>query len=158
MQFQPGDIIFYPTTGEFKHDVFAKLQRWAGEMGDVKGPGFTHVGMISTEPDLIIDMKWPRPSFRFVVDDMRPKLVMRATCPHDFKLRAIYWAYFHINDHYSFWEMLWGNVGAMKAYKFCSGWVDRAYKEAGFPLTKMTDWIVSPNELASSKKLVRVLE
>lgn len=156
MIYQPGDIIFYPTDGSWKRNIFAKLQQWGNEMGDVKGPGFTHVGMVASDPDLMIDMKWPRPRFSFLVDDQRPKIVMRPSCEREFKLRAIYWCYFHINDHYSFWEMLWGNFGAVKSYKFCSGWVDRAYKEAGFALTPTCDWVVSPNELASSEKLVIV--
>lgn len=155
MNYQPGDIIFYPNTGQLKYAVFAKLQEWANEMGSAPAPGFTHVGMISTEPDLMIDMRWPRPKFSFIADDMRPKVVMRPLCERDTKLRAVYWFYFNIGEHYSFWDMFLGNFGATRSYKFCSGMVDRAYREAGYPLTKK-DWIVSPNELYSSEKLVRV--
>lgn len=154
MELKPGDIIFYPNDGAWKHNIFAKIQSWAKEMGKMSpDTSMTHVGMVSTEPDLMIDMRWPRPTFRFIADDMRKKIVMRAKCDDIIKIRAIYWFYFHIGEHYSFIDMFLGNFGITKAYKFCSGMVDRAYKEAGFPLTPSCDWIVSPNELISSDKL-----
>lgn len=152
-QLRPGDIIFYPNDGSWRRNIFALMQEWAGEMGKMtKETSFTHVGMVSTEPDLMIDMKWPRPRFSFIADDQRKRIVMRPRCDDKFKLRAIYWFYFNMDTHYSFLDMLLGNFGITRSYKFCSGMVDRAYKEAGFDLTRK-DWIVSPNELASSDKL-----
>lgn len=151
---KPGDIIFYPNDGIWKHNIFAKLQEWANEMGKMsKETSMTHVGMVSTESDLMIDMKWPRPRFSFIAADQRKRIVMRPRCGDDIKLRAIYWFYFNIDTRYSFLDMFLGNFGITKAYKFCSGMVDKAYKEAGFPLTKTEDWIISPNELISSDKL-----
>ena len=151
---KPGDIIFYPDDGEWKHHIFALMQKWAGEMGKLDGTvTFTHVGMVSTEPDLMIDMKWPRPRFSFIADDQRKRIVMRPRCGEDIKTRAIYWFYFNIDTRYSFLDMVLGNLGLLRSYKFCSGMVDRAFKEAGFAITPMDDRIVSPNELASSDKL-----
>jgi len=153
-ELKAGDIIFYPNDGSWQRTIFAKMQEWANEMGSLsKDVSFTHVGMVSTEPDLMIDMKWPRPRFSFIADDQRRRIVMRPKCDEMYKLRAIYWFYFNMDKHYSFWDMILGNFGITKAYKFCSGMVDRAYKEAGFPLTGMMDWLVSPNELASSDKI-----
>lgn len=152
-QLKPGDIIFYPDDGSLRRTMFTKLQMMAGEMGKMsKETSMTHVGMVSTEPDLMIDMKWPRPHFSFIADDQRKRIVMRPRCGDEFKMRAIYWFYFNIGTHYSFLDMLLGNFGIVKSYKFCSGMVDRAYREAGFPLTA-NDWVVSPNELISSDKL-----
>lgn len=147
---KPGDLIFYPDDGAWKHRFFSWLQRLGGEMGKVQYPGYTHVAMISTEPDLIVQMHWPRPGFEFVADDMRPKVIYRPMCSDAVKMRAIYWCYMNIGDHYSFFNMLMGKLGLAKCYKVCSGWVDTAYKEAGFPLTPESDKLVSPNELASS--------
>lgn len=153
-ELKPGDIIFYPNDGTWKRNIFAKLQEWAGEMGEMsRDTSMTHVGMVSTEPDLMIDMKWPRPHFSFIADDQRKRIVMRPRCGEDIKTRAIYWFYFNIDKHYSFLDMALGNLGYAKSYKFCSGMVDRAFKEAGFPLTAVDDHIVSPNELVSSDKM-----
>lgn len=154
MTLKPGDIVFFPDDGSLKRTIFTKFQVWANEMGKMsKETSMTHVGLISTEPDLMIDMRWPSPKFSFFADDQRKKVVMRPKCSDDVKTRAIYWFYFNIDTHYSFWDMALGNFGITKAYKFCSGMVDKAYKEAGFPLTGTSDWIVSPNELVSSDKL-----
>jgi len=150
---KPGDIVFYPDTGKFKHKIFTWLQKLGNEMGDMEELSFTHVGMISTEPDLMIEMKWPRPSFSFFGDDMRPKVIMRPKCGDEYKIRAIYWCYFNINERYSFLNMLFGKFGLTKAHKVCSAWVDMAYKMAGYPLTCESDSLVSPNELASSGSL-----
>jgi hypothetical protein len=159
MSVQPGDLIFYVDTGDsWKHSIFSWLQKIGGEMGGLReGPmSFTHVAMISTEPDLIVELKWPRPKFRLFADDMRKKVIMRPKCPNDVKIRAIYWCYFNIDTKYSFLSMLLGKFGLQKAYKVCSGWLDMAYKEAGYSLSKDGDKLVSPNELYSSDKLIKV--
>lgn len=158
MNVKPGDIVFYPDDGNWKHSIFAKLQEWGGELGSWAGKPITHVGMISTEPDLMIDMKWPRPRFSFFADDVREKIVMRPACDEAIRLRAIYWCYFHINEHYSFADMVLGKFGAVHSYKICSGWVSAAYKEAGFPLVRFDDKLVSPHELISSRWLREVTE
>lgn len=154
IELKAGDIVFYPDTGKWQNRIFTLMQEWGDQMGKMsRETSMTHVGMISTEPDLIIDMKWPRPTFRFIADDTRKKIVMRPKCDDTLKLRAIYWFYFNIGHHYSFWDMLTGVTGINRSFKFCSGMVDRAYKEAGFPLTPTCEWVVSPNELVSSDKL-----
>lgn len=154
IEHKPGDIIFFPDDGTWKRHLFTLMQKWGKQMGKMDmETSMTHVGMISTEPDLMIDMTWPRPRFSFFADDTRKKIVMRPKCDDAIKLRAIYWFYFNIGNHYSFWDMLVGISGITKSFKFCSGMVDRAYKEAGFPLTPMCEWVVSPNELVSSDKL-----
>ena len=147
---KPGDLIFYPDDGAWRHNFFAWLQKIGGEMGKIEPPGYTHVAMVSSEPDLIVQMKWPRPSFEFFADDMRPKVIYRPMCTDEVKMRAIYWCYMNINDHYSFLNMILGKFGVMQCHKVCSGWIDTAYKMAGFPLTPETDKMTSPNELASS--------
>lgn len=154
IELKPGDIIFYPDSGHWQNRIFTLLQEWGGQMGKMsRETSMTHVGMISTEPDLIIDMKWPRPTFRFIADDMRTKIVMRPKCDETTKIRAIYWAYFHINDRYSFWKMLLGQFGVAHVHQVCSAWVASAYKEAGFALVDVGDKLVSPNELVSSDKM-----
>jgi uncharacterized protein YycO len=156
LNLQPGDLIFYPDDGYWRHSIFAWLQKKTGELGTIKDPVYTHVAMISSEPDLIVEMKWPRPAFRFFADDTREKIILRPKCDDKIKLRAIYWCYFNIDAHYSFWNMLFGKMNLTTAYKVCSGFVDTAYKEAGFSLTPMSDKCVSPNELASSDKLIKL--
>jgi len=154
MELKAGDIIFYPDDGTWKRTIFTRLQEWFGQMGKMsRATSMTHVGMVSTEPDLMIDMKWPRPHFSFIAGDQRKRIVMRPRCDDVFKTRAIYWFYFNIGERYSFWDMALGNLGVTMSYKFCSGMVDRAFKEAGFPLTPVDDHIVSPNELVSSDKM-----
>jgi len=143
-----------------KHRIFALLQRWFGEMGSIK-PGdreMTHVAMISTEPDLIVEMRWPRPRFRLFVDDTREKIIMRPKADVATITRAVYWCYFNIDTHYSFWQMLLGRFGLCRTYKVCSGWVDEAYRQAGFGLSSPTDTLVSPNELFSSELLEPIRE
>jgi hypothetical protein len=158
MNLEPGDLLFYPDDGKWKHAIFAKAQEWAGEMGEVKSPGMTHVALVAFPSDLGVDMKWPKPAFRFMADDSRPKRIMRPGCDERTKLRAIYWCYMNIGEHYSFVDMLLGKMGLVRCYKVCSAWVDRAYKEAGFPLTSESDKLVSPNELFSSKRLTEVTD
>lgn len=154
IELRPGDIVFYPDSGHWRNRLFTLLQLWGGQMGKMTlETSMTHVGMIASEPDLIIDMKWPRPTFRFVADDMRTKIVMRPRCDEITKMRAIYWAYFHINDHYSFWQMLLGQFGFVHVHKVCSAWVATAFAEAGFSLVPDGDRLVSPNELVSSDKM-----
>ena len=155
----PGDIVFYPDSGKWRNRIFTLLQDWGGQMGKMsRKNSITHVGIVSTETDLMMDMRWPRPNFRFIADDMRPKIVMRPGCDDVTKTRAIYWCYLHINDRYSFWDMLLGAFGLIHVHTVCSAWVATAYKEAGFALVEMGDKLVSPNELVSSDKLVRVGE
>jgi len=156
MDVKPGDLIFYPDDGNWKHAVFGWLQKIGGEIGSWSGKPITHVAMISTEPDLIVEMKWPRPKFRLYADDLREKIVMRPKCDNVTKMRAIYWCYFNIEAHYSFLEMLLGKFGFTSAYKVCSGWVDRAYDEAGYPLVNVKDKLVSPCELIGSEFLEKV--
>lgn len=153
---KPGDLIFYPDDGYWKHSIFTWFQKIGGEMGGCKDTSYTHVAMISTEPDLVVEMKWPRPKFRLFVDDMREKIIMRPKCSDEFKLRALYWCYFNIDSNYSFLNMILGKLGLTKAYKVCSAWIDESYKEGGFPLTSMSDKLVSPNELFSSDKMERI--
>lgn len=121
-----------------------------------EGLSFTHVAMISTEPDLVVEMRWPSPKFRLFADDLRKKVIMRPKCPNDVKIKAIYWCYFNIDAEYSFWNMLLGRFGWAQGYKVCSGWIDMAFKEAGFLLSSESDKLVSPNELYSSDKLIKV--
>jgi len=156
MELKPGDILLYPDDGLWKHHFFAVLQKLFGELGSVKSPIYTHAAMISTEPDLVVEMVWPRPRFRMLVDDTRAYQVFRPACDDKFKIRALYWCYMNINDHYSFLNMLLGYLKIAQSYKVCSTWVDAAFKEAGFPLSPSTETLASPNELASSEKLVKV--
>lgn len=153
---RPGDILLYPDDGQWRHHFFALIQKWFKELGGVEQPIYTHAAMISTEPDLVVEMVWPRPRFRLIADDTRPYHVFRPQTEDKFKTRALYWCYMNINDHYSFWNMLLGYLKLTTAYKVCSAWVDSGYKEAGFPLTDAADLCVSPNELASSKLLQRI--
>jgi hypothetical protein len=158
MDYKPGDLIFYPDDGALGHHLFALLQRWFGEMGSVKvgDREMTHVAMISTEPDLIVEMRWPQPRFRFFADDTREKIIMRPKLDEKTKMRAVYWCYLNVDTHYSFWQMLLGRFGICQTWKVCSGWVDTAYRESGVCLTDENDKLVSPNELYSSDKLERV--
>jgi uncharacterized protein YycO len=150
---RPGDLIFYPDMNDnWKHHIFAVLQEKFKEVGDWKGPILTHAAMISTEPDLIVEMVWPRPRFRFFADDQRPKIIMRPKVDQKAIMRAIYWCYMNINDHYDMVNMLFGYLKVAQAYKVCSGWIDTAFKEAGSPLTD-PEKLISPCELASSKFL-----
>lgn len=148
--------MFYPDSGKWRNSIFAKIQEWAGEMGQVTGKGYTHVAIVATPQDLAVDMKWPRPAFRFFADDLREKVIRRPNCDEATKMRAIYWCYMHIDKRYSFIDMILGKFGIVRSYKVCSAWVDRAFKEAGFPLTDVNDRLVSPNELFSSDKLSTV--
>jgi len=152
-ELRPGDLIFYPDMNDnWRRHIFALLQEKFGELGDWKGAIFTHVAMISTEPDLIVEMVWPRPRFRLFVDDQRPKFIMRPKVDQKQIMRAIYWCYMNINDHYDFVNMLFGYLKIVQSYKVCSTWVDNAFKEAGVPLTR-SDKLISPCELASSNLL-----
>jgi uncharacterized protein YycO len=147
---KPGDLIFYPDDGNWKHRIFSWLQKIGGEMGKMTYPGYTHVAMVSTEPDLAVEMVWPRPRFRFIADDIRAKVIYRPMCGDIIKTRAISWCYLNIGEHYSFIDMVLGRMGLLHCHQVCSGWVDEAYKKAGFPLTSVKETLVSPNELASS--------
>ena len=153
---KPGDLIFYPDDGVWKHRIFSWMQKVGKEMGDVTDISLTHVAMVSSESDLIIEMKWPRPRFRFFASDTREKIVMRPRCEDAIKLRAIYWCYFHIDLHYSFLSMVKGEFGIKDCYKVCSGWINKGYKDSGFSFIDGEHKLVSPNELFSSKKLDRV--
>ena len=152
----PGDLIFYPDDGYWKHTIFAWLQKKTGELGKITGTPYTHVAMIANDPDLVVEMKWPRPAFRFFADDTREKIILRPKCDDKIKLRAIYWCYFNVDTSYSPLNMALGFFKLAQAYKMCSGFVDRAYREAGFSLTPESDKCVSPNELASSDKLIKI--
>lgn len=153
MNVKPGDLIFYPVDENWKHKVFAWLQKVGGQLGSYKGPTITHVAMVASEPDLVIEMKWPRPKFRLFVDDIRDKIISRPKCDDVFKTRSIYWCYFNIEEHYSFLEMALGQFGLINCNRVCSAWVAKAYKEAGFPLLSGNDHLISPNELIMSDKL-----
>jgi hypothetical protein len=156
MNIAPGDLIFYPDDGNWRHHFFAWIQKIGGELGTYTGTPITHVAMISTEPDLIIEMAWPRPRFRFFADDTRAKIIMRPDCDEIYKMRAIYNCYLDIAESYSFFDMVLGKFGFTKAHKVCSAWIDAAYKEAGFNLTPVSDNLVSPNEMISSSNLLPV--
>jgi len=156
IEVKPGDIILYPDSGAWKHHIFALLQEKFGELGNIKEPIYTHVAMIANDPDLVVEMKWPRPRFRFFADDVREKVIMRPKVDQKVITRAIYWCYMNIDTNYSFLNMILGKMGVTKSYKVCSGWIDTAFKEAGSPLTSTDDVLISPNELASSHLLERV--
>ena len=156
-ELKPGDILLYPDDGVWKHHIFAVLQEKFGELGNVKSPIYTHAAMVATETDLVVEMKWPRPKFRFFADDTRERHIFRPKCDDKFKIRALYWCYLNINDHYSFVNMVLGYMKLAQAHKVCSGWVDTSFKEAGYPLFSVDEKLVSPNELASSDKLERIL-
>lgn len=150
---KPGDLIFYPNDGNWKHEIFVWLQKLGGQMGSYRGKPITHVGMISTEPDLIIEMKWPRPKFRLFADDMREKIILRPRCDEVFTMRAIYWCYFNMEEHYSFFEMVLGRMGITNCQRVCSAWIAKAFQSSGFPLKSDSDHLISPNELITSDKL-----
>jgi len=157
MNVQPGDLIFYPDDGTFRHHIFAVMQEKLGELGLVKAPPYyTHAAMIANDPDLVVEMVWPRPQFRLFADDTRTKIVMRPKVDPKLIQRAIFWTYLNIDDHYSFLNMALAQVKFAKAYKCCSGWLDTAFKAVGAPLTSTGDDLISPCELASSKLLMKV--
>lgn len=153
MNVKPGDLIFYPVDGDWKHKIFAWLQKAGGQLGSYHGKPITHVAMIATEPDLVIEMKWPRPKLRLFADDMRDKIIMRPKCDEILKTRSVYWCYLNMEQHYSFIEMILGRFGILNCHRVCSAWVANAYKEAGYPLRSDDDHLISPNELIMSDKL-----
>jgi hypothetical protein len=160
MDLKPGDLIFYPDDGTWKHHIFALLQDWTNQRGCITGNtiDFTHVAMISNDPTLIVQMVWPKPDFLLFADDQRQKVIMRPQCDDIIKQRAISWCYLNIDVGYSMLNMAAGEFGIQRAYKCCSGWLTKAYFEAGFKFleNQKEDDIVSPDELSCSPKLVKV--
>lgn len=153
MILKPGDLIFYPDDGKWNHRFFSLIQKWGKEMGSLTDKSFTHVAMIASEPDLVVEMSWPHPRFRLFADDTREKIVMRPKCDDVTKLRALYWCYLNTDDNYSFLNMALGEFGIKEGYKVCSGWLNKAFRVAGYPLWNVKDKMVSPNELFCSDKL-----
>jgi hypothetical protein len=152
MNIQPGDLIFYPVDGDWKHKIFAWMQKVGGQLGGYNGPTITHVAMVASEPDLVIEMKWPRPKLRLFADDMRDKIILRPKCDEVVIVRSIYWCYLNMDEHYSFFEMVLGRFGIANCHRVCSAWIAKSYQEAGFPL-RTDDHLISPNELIMSDKL-----
>lgn len=142
---QPGDVIFYVADSK---NLIARLQRLTGQAGS-SGLEFSHVAMVSNDPDLIIEMTFPRPRFRYFADDTRNKLILRPSCAPTIKQRAIQWMYLHVDSFYSLPQMVLGSLGLCRATRICSGWVNTAYSEAGYPLADLQA-LVSPDELYAS--------
>jgi hypothetical protein len=160
MELQPGDLIFYPDDGTMKHHIFALLQQWTNQRGCITGKmtDFTHVAMISNDTSLLVQMVWPKPDFLLFADDTREKVIMRPQCSDVVKQRAISWCYLNIDVGYSMLNMAAGEFGIHRAFKCCSGWLDKAYHKSGFDFLPnyREDKLVSPDEMYCSTKLVKV--
>ena len=160
MNLLPGDILFFK---EDQKSIASRLVSWlerkfSESAGLPREQLYTHVGMVSTEPGLLIEMKWPEPKFSKLAELNWPRIdVKRPNCDATTKILAIRWCYLHIGYNYRWSDYLLGKLGLTYAKRVCSGWLNSAFMSAGYPIVDPKDHLPSPCDMAVSDKLTPVV-
>jgi uncharacterized protein YycO len=157
MKLNPGDILIYRVVPNSPwHD---KLIAWGEKiMGKKSTPAsYCHVAMVDYDTDLILEAVWPKTHVtKFPGKDLNPVEVYRVKGATLEQINiAIDWAHENLG--------LWYNIGLLffglfpkKHEVVCSTYIDDAWDAAGLSLGEGK--LLSPDEVAASPRLERVLE
>ena len=157
MKLEPGDILLFRVTKNSPiHDRMIALMEKLLHKQFSKS-AYCHAAMVDSDTDLMLEAVWPKTHIIPITARNNEIEVYRVIDATDGQTQqAILWAHQNLGVWYSVGQLFFG-LFPSKHKVICSTYVADSWKSAGVVLGDLNEKVFSPDELAASKLLYRIM-